>query len=368
MERSNGEGKRNLCITRFPDQGYAIHIPQYKLFCKAVANLYYELVGSLHPEGSDHTSPVTRFTQQSPAPMSTANGASHSQYQAYNGYDHPLPNDQLRSATPFHSRTQQTEAVLMNHHSTYAPVNDRPPHYHRNSLLRNEFYSVAGRESSVKQENHKLTPSLGHYATRQPINSLLNGPNNQLVFYKPYGATIEQSNIQRSANDASHHRPLSLPSVHELTNSHISLSYPNQPATPVSCERSTGAHRLITPPKLQSPFHSPTKATVKAMAPIRSKRNIPDKTHISLSEIDPNAPLPSIEGLPPRNPSSQSVGGNQYQHQRPSEKDEFYVKHLVQAMVTMDCAEDNSGMKETWSKLLKSRPSRILEICQEILV
>ena len=51
-----------------------------------------------------------------------------------------------------------------------------------------------------------------------------------------------------------------------------------------------------------------------------------------------------------------------------SSGDKVYVEFLKQQMINQDDAEDNEGMKETWEKLVRTKPHKIEHACALILV
>ena len=244
-------------------------------------------------------------------------------------------------------------------------TNEQTPLHYYTSSVGSENNNTSQHPPYVKHENDKQA---SHYATHRSSASLTGTMDDHRMLSginKPAGARIP---LHRSEDQCNNHLKSSLPSIKELTNSRHSLHLPNQHSTPVSFERSTAAIQLPTPPKLQSPFHSPAKGTGRKMVPLKSKRKASEISSISPCDITSSSPLPSFETLPLRQPFGSLVSNNRFQLQGSSPVDDEYVNFLMKSMANMDDAEDNPGMRDTWSRLLKARPGRIKEVCQEILV
>lgn len=50
-----------------------------------------------------------------------------------------------------------------------------------------------------------------------------------------------------------------------------------------------------------------------------------------------------------------------------SRTDEDYIEELVEAMIDMSQAEDNVGMKTTWTKILQKKQDQLRPVCAEML-
>ena len=242
-----------------------------------------------------------------------------------------------------------------------------PLRYHK-SLLRSESNNASQHRPYVKHENDHQMDQANHYATHRSFASLTETIDDHQMLSGINKLAGKRTPLHHSQNQCNTHPPSCLPSIRELTDSRYSLHLSNQHSTPISFERSTAAIQLPTPPKLQSPFQSPPKGTGKRMVPLKSKRKASEISSISPCDINSSSPLPSFESLPLRQPFGSSASNNRFQLQGSSPVDDEYVKYLMKSMAIMDDAEDNPGMRDTWSRLLKARPGRIREVCQEILV